>query len=142
MPLMNPQKDKLSTEERSILMGKVRSKNTKPEIAVRKLIHAKGYRFRLHRRDIPGSPDLVFPSLKKVIFVHGCFWHRHTGCKMATTPNTRREFWNQKFASNIKRDQRNFEELAKMGWKFLIIWECEIKDFSSLTSKAMGFLEV
>ena len=116
------------SEQRSRNMSAIKSKNTKPEIAVRKLLHAMGFRFRLHRKDLPGSPDIVLPKYKTVIFVHGCFWHRHENCKYASTPKTRQEFWNKKFNENINRDKINQENLSSKGWKIIIVWECEIKD--------------
>ena len=116
------------SEQRSRNMSAIKSKNTKPEIAVRKLLHAMGFRFRLHRKDLPGSPDIVLPKYKTVIFVHGCFWHRHENCKYASTPNTRQEFWEAKFRENINRDKLNQENLSSKGWKIIIVWECEIKD--------------
>ena len=116
------------SEQRSRNMSAIKSKNTKPEIAVRKLLHSMGYRFRLHRKDLPGSPDIVLPKYKTVIFVHGCFWHRHENCKYATTPKTRKEFWEKKFRENINRDKLNQENLSSKGWKIIIVWECEIKD--------------
>lgn len=125
---------------RSRLMSRVRQKNTKPEVAVRRYAHGLGYRFRLHRKDLSGSPDLVFPSRAKVIFVHGCFWHRHFGCRYATTPKSRRAFWEEKFRANQKRDARNLESLKNDGWEALVIWECQVKDdtFKSILTE---FLE-
>ena len=116
------------SEQRSRNMSAIKSKNTKPEIAVRKLLHSMGYRFRLHRKDLPGSPDIVLPKYKTVIFVHGCFWHRHENCKYASTPKTRQEFWEAKFRENINRDKLNQENLSSKGWKIIVVWECEIKD--------------
>ena len=116
------------SEQRSRNMSAIKSKNTKPEIAVRKVLHSMGYRFRLHRKDLPGSPDIVLPKYKTVIFVHGCFWHRHENCKYASTPKTRQEFWEAKFRENINRDKLNQENLSSKGWKIIIVWECEIKD--------------
>ena len=116
------------SEQRARNMSAIKSKNTKPEIAVRKLLHSMGYRFRLHRKDLPGSPDIVLPKYKTVIFVHGCFWHRHENCKYASTPKTRQEFWNKKFNENILRDKKNLEILSSLGWKIIIIWECEIRN--------------
>ena len=115
------------SEQRSRNMSAIKSKNTKPEIAVRKLLHSMGYRFRLHRKDLPGSPDIVLPKYKTVIFVHGCFWHRHENCKYATTPKTRKEFWENKFKANINRDNLNQANLLLRGWKIIIIWECQLK---------------
>ena len=116
------------SEQRSRNMSAIKSKNTKPEIKVRKVLHSMGYRFRLHRKDLPGSPDIVLPKYKTVIFVHGCFWHRHENCKYASTPKTRQEFWEAKFRENINRDKLNQENLSSNGWKIIIVWECEIKD--------------
>ena len=115
------------SEQRSRNMSAIKSKNTKPEIAVRKLLHSMGYRFRLHRKDLPGSPDIVLPKYKTVIFVHGCFWHRHENCKYASIPKTRKEFWEKKFRENINRDNLNQANLALKGWKIIIIWECQLK---------------
>ena len=120
------------SEQRSRNMSAIKSKNTKPEIAVRKLLHSMGYRFRLHRKDLPGSPDIVLPKYKTVIFVHGCFWHRHENCKYASTPKTRKEFWENKFKSNLKRDAEVQEKIKNIGWQSVVIWECEIKNKSKL----------
>jgi DNA mismatch endonuclease (patch repair protein) len=122
-------------------MGKVRSKNTKPEIIVRKLLYGNGYRYRLHKKSLPGSPDIVFHSRKKVIFVHGCFWHRHEGCKHTTTPGTRIRFWQAKFSANIQRDLKNVKLLKEAGWEVLIIWQCEVKDLNALQKNIFNFLE-
>ena len=116
------------SEQRSRNMSAIKSKNTKPEIAVRKVLHSMGYRFRLHGKDLPGSPDIVLPKYKTVIFVHGCFWHRHENCKYATTPKTREEFWESKFKENVIRDKSHQKKLSAIGWKIIIVWECEIKD--------------
>jgi DNA mismatch endonuclease (patch repair protein) len=113
-------------------MSRIRSKNTKPEIAVRKAAHAAGLRFRLHRKDLPGTPDLVFPSRGIALFVHGCFWHRHH-CTRATSPATNADYWGAKFDRNIRRDARNAAELRKLGWQCDQIWECEAKDDKKLT---------
>ena len=115
------------SEQRSRNMSAIKSKNTKPEIKVRKVLHSMGYRFRLHSKDLPGSPDIVLPKYKTVIFVHGCFWHRHENCKYASTPKTRQEFWNKKFTENINRDNLNQANLSLKGWKIIIIWECQLK---------------
>jgi DNA mismatch endonuclease (patch repair protein) len=120
-------RDKLSPEARSALMAKVPSKNTVPEIRVRRAAHAMGLRFRLGRRDLPGSPDLVFPRHRLAVFVHGCFWHRHPGCHRASLPSTRPEFWKAKFAKNEARDLAVTTALHAKGWKTLVIWECETK---------------
>ena len=113
-------------------MSRIRSKDTNPEKRVRSFLHRAGYRFRLHRKDLPGTPDIVLPKYRKVIFVHGCFWHRHKGCKFAYSPKTRTDFWQKKFEENITRDQRNRDMLFQMGWKVEIVWECETKDESML----------
>ena len=128
------------SEQRSRNMSAIKSKNTKPEIAVRRLLHSMGYRFRLHRKDLPGSPDIVLPKYKTVIFVHGCFWHRHENCKYASTPKTRKEFWENKFNSNKKRDQKIQKEIIDLGWKFIIIWECEARNIQPLEEKLKGYL--
>lgn len=107
-------------------MRNIRGKDTKPELLLRRALHALGLRYRLHRRDLPGCPDIIFPKYRTAIFVHGCFWHRH-GCSATSTPATRRDFWEKKFAENIERDQRNFEALARNGWRVLIVWECALK---------------
>jgi DNA mismatch endonuclease (patch repair protein) len=106
-------------------MSRIRSKNTKPEILLRKTLHGMGLRYRLHDRKLPGAPDLVLPKYRAVIFVHGCFWHRH-GCKLTTTPSTQEDFWQAKFRANIERDRKNVRELETRGWRVLIVWECEL----------------
>ena len=128
------------SEQRSRNMSAIKSKNTKPEIAVRKLLHSMGYRFRLHRKDLPGSPDIVLPKYKKVIFVHGCFWHRHENCKYASTPKTRQEFWENKFKANVKRDLEIQEKIKNIGWKSVVIWECETKKVDNLREKLIDFI--
>jgi DNA mismatch endonuclease, patch repair protein len=126
--------------KRSALMARVRGKDTKPEMTVRRTIYALGHRYRLHRRDLPGSPDLVFARQRKVIFVHGCFWHRHKGCRRTTTPKTRVRFWKSKFNANIDRDLKNIAALQAAGWKVLIIWECETIDVAALRVRVKLFL--
>lgn len=113
-------------------MRRVRQRDTDPELVVRRVAHALGYRFRLHRRDLPGTPDLVFPKYRVALFVHGCFWHRHEGCPRATTPKSRRDYWLPKFAANVERDRRKEEALKSLGWRVLVFWECEINDLNSL----------
>lgn len=120
--------DRLSPEARSRLMASVRGKDTKPEMVVRRLSHAFGYRFRLHRQDLPGTPDLVFPRLGLVLFVHGCFFHRHEGCRLTTTPVSNWDFWQRKFMANVKRDRRVSAQLRALGWRVNIVWECETKN--------------
>ena len=123
------------SEQRSRNMSAIKSKNTKPEIKVRKVLHSMGYRFRLHSKDLPGSPDIVLPKYKTVIFVHGCFWHRHENCKYASTPKTRKEFWNKKFKENIKRDLEIQDKIKNLGWRSVVIWECETKNIENLRDK-------
>ncbi|MDY4302314.1 DNA mismatch endonuclease Vsr [Pseudomonas lactis] len=112
---------------RSRMMAAIASKNTQPELVLRRFLHALGYRFRLHRKDLPGKPDIVMPKLRTCIFVHGCFWHRHAGCRYATTPQTRSEFWAAKFSRNVERDLENVHALEAQGWKVMIVWECDIR---------------
>ncbi|WP_424578439.1 very short patch repair endonuclease [Bradyrhizobium sp. USDA 326] len=131
--------DRLTPARRSWLMSRVRGKDTAPEMVVRRAVHALGYRYRLHVADLPGCPDLVFRSRNKVIFVHGCFWHHHTGCRLATIPKTRGEFWQAKFKANRDRDRRAVSALRAMGWKVLIIWQCELRD-SGLFTRIRKFL--
>ncbi len=109
-------------------MASVHSKDTKPEIAIRRLLFSMGYRFRIQKKGLPGTPDIVLPKYKLAIFVNGCFWHRHEGCRLASTPATRREWWLDKFARNVVRDQRNYAALRELGWMVLVIWECEVKE--------------
>jgi len=118
--------DNWSPEKRSEVMSRIRSRDTKPELIVRSLLHRSGVRFSLRRKDLPGKPDIVLPKYKTVIFVHGCFWHRHKNCKVATMPKSRQEFWMAKFEANVKRDRRNQRELRSAGWRVLVLWECEI----------------
>jgi len=118
-------------------MSRIRSKDTKPEIAVRKAAHALGLRFRLHRRDLPGTPDLVFPGRRTALFVHGCFWHRH-GCARASTPSSNAGYWAAKFERNVERDASNAAELRKLGWRCVRVWECETKDASRLAAILRG----
>jgi DNA mismatch endonuclease (patch repair protein) len=117
---------------RSEIMRAVKRSNTGPEIAVRKSLHALGFRFRLHRRDLPGSPDIVLPKYKAVIFVHGCFWHRHPGCRYASSPKSRMDYWVPKFKANIARDARNQADLLNLGWAVHTVWECETRVRSTL----------
>ncbi|MDQ8754736.1 very short patch repair endonuclease [Sphingosinicella sp. LHD-64] len=128
-------------EKRRRHMAAVKGKNTKPELTVRRAAHALGYRFRLHGKGLPGKPDLVFARRRKVIFVHGCFWHRHGGCKRTTTPATRADFWQAKFARNVERDAHNISELKAMGWHSLVIWECETFEPAALHSRLQEFLD-
>ncbi len=133
--------DTLTQTERSERMGRVRAKNTKPEMAVRRVVHRMGYRYRLHDRNLPGSPDLVFPRFRKALFVHGCFWHRHSdpACKLARLPKSRLDFWEPKLEGNRRRDEENQAALLVLGWRFMVVWECEIGD-KDLEIKLRSFL--
>ena len=121
-------------------MARIGARDTEPELVVRRLLHRLGYRYRLHRRDLPGTPDICFPGRRKAIFVHGCFWHRHEGCPRTTTPGTRTAFWQEKFERNVSRDRTNLTELSELGWKALVVWECETTDVEALTPRLVGFL--
>ncbi len=127
--------DHLSASARSENMARVRGKDTTPEIVVRKLLHRMGRRFRLHRNDLPGTPDIVLPGSRQVIFVNGCFWHRHEGCCRTTTPGTRVEFWEKKFAATVARDARNRGALEAAGWEVIVVWECQTRDLAHLMRK-------
>lgn len=131
--------DIVSKEARSKMMSGIKGKNTKPEMLVRSMLHKMGYRFRLHMKDLPGKPDIVLPKYHTVVFVHGCFWHRHSGCKYAYTPKSRSDFWNEKFKKNVERDSANRDGLQRAGWVVLTVWECETKNVDSL-SKALEML--
>ena len=132
--------DTLTSEERSERMSLVRGRDTKPEMLVRRLVHGLGYRYRLHRGDLPGRPDMVFPSRHRAIFVHGCFWHRHPQCKLARIPKSRQEFWVPKLEGNRRRDLENQRRLREIGWDLLVIWECETRDRQSMTDRIKSFL--
>jgi DNA mismatch endonuclease, patch repair protein len=135
--------DTLKPAERSERMSRIRGKDSKPEMRVRRLVHGMGFRYRLHRRDLPGIPDLVFPSRKKVIFMHGCFWHRHSDpdCELARLPKSRLDFWKPKLERNRQRDDENQEKLEKLGWKSLVIWECQSRNVNLMKSMIRRFLE-
>ncbi len=126
-------------ETRHAVMAKVRGKNTKPEIAVRRLLFALGYRYRLHRTDLPGKPDLVFPGRRKVVFVHGCFWHAHD-CPRGARPKSNEAFWDEKLRRNQERDLRYLAMLSDMGWDVCVIWECELRDVAAVQTKLQRFL--
>lgn len=134
--------DTLTKENRSERMGRIKARDTKPEMIARRLVHSLGYRYRLHRRDLPGCPDLVFAKRRKVIFVHGCFWHRHSNsaCKLTRLPKSRLDFWLPKLEANRERDKKNIEQLAKDGWGVLVLWECELKDHAFIKSRIESFL--
>jgi DNA mismatch endonuclease (patch repair protein) len=132
--------DVLTREQRSRCMSRIRAKHTRPELVIRRLVHTLGYRFRLHRRDLPGTPDLVFPRHRKVILVHGCFWHRHW-CRLGRPePKQNAGFWERKLRGNVERDRRNLLELRRQGWKVLTLWECQLTDGNRLRRKLMSFL--
>lgn len=127
--------DTLSKDERSRMMSRIRSTDTKPERIVRSSIHRLGYRFRLHDGRLPGSPDIVLPRLQTVVFVHGCFWHRHQGCRFAYIPKSRIEFWKSKFAANKKRDKIAIAMLEDLGWHVIVVWECETRNLPALNER-------
>jgi DNA mismatch endonuclease (patch repair protein) len=131
--------DIMSGAKRSALMSRIRGSDTGPELLVRQLLHGLGYRYRLHVRTLPGRPDIVFPSRRAVVFVHGCFWHRHD-CGLAYTPKTRAAFWKEKFARNVERDRDNRWQLVAQGWKVLVIWQCELESTRRLSSRLVRFL--
>jgi DNA mismatch endonuclease (patch repair protein) len=134
--------DSLSKSERSERMARVRSRDTKPELLVRRLVHRMGFRYRLHDRKLPGAPDMVFKSRRKVIFIHGCFWHRHSDptCKLARMPKSQLDFWRPKLEGNRVRDLRNQSELEAIGWRHLVVWECELRHIEQLENKVLAFL--
>lgn len=132
--------DRLSPERRSWLMSRIRGVNTKPEVEVRSLLHGMGYRFRLHRKGLPGTPDIVLPGRSAAVFVHGCFWHGH-GCKRAKMPNSQADYWREKIDGNRRRDRRNRRQLQALGWQVIVVWECELKRPEALAArlrKALG----
>src|SRR6185312_3237550 len=133
--------DRLSPERRSENMRRIRSKGTKPEMIVRRLLYGMGYRYRLHARELPGKPDIVFRNLRKAIFVHGCFWHQHSKCSDGRLPAARPEYWVPKLAGNIARDQKYLRSLRREGWKVLVIWDCKTQDEQELTKTLRAFLK-
>jgi DNA mismatch endonuclease, patch repair protein len=135
--------DTLDPKQRSERMSRIRGKDTGPEMTVRRLVHGMGYRYRLHRRDLPGRPDLVFATRRKVIFVHGCFWHRHgdSRCKLSRLPKSRLEFWETKLENNRRRDSVKQKELWAAGWDVLVVWECQVNNKASLAETIKAFLE-
>lgn len=134
--------DGLSEERRSWNMSRIRGTDTQPEMRVRKVLHRMGYRFRLHRKDLPGKPDIVLPKYRAVIFVHGCYWHRHPGCKLCYIPRTRRDFWLSKFEATVRRDAQVLNTLATQGWNVVVVWECELQDQQALKIKLREALKV
>ncbi|MBY0430413.1 MAG: very short patch repair endonuclease [Rhodospirillales bacterium] len=133
--------DTLTPEQRSERMSRIRGKGSKIELLVRRLAHALGYRYRLHRKELPGCPDLVFPGRRKVVFVHGCFWHRHEGCKLARMPKSKVDFWEKKLEANRQRDLRDQDALSRLGWDILVLWECELKNRDRLSATLVEFLD-
>ncbi len=135
--------DTVSSKRRSEIMSNIKSKGMMPEMMVRRLVHSMGYRYRLHRMDLPGKPDLVFPRLQKVIFVHGCFWHQHpsTTCKNSRTPRSNLNYWATKLKSNVTRDAEQVAKLYELGWKVMILWECEVKTGTDVGERIREFLE-
>jgi DNA mismatch endonuclease (patch repair protein) len=127
--------DRLTREHRSWNMSRIRGRDTVPERTVRSLLHRLGFRFRLHSRALPGRPDVVLPKYGSVVLVHGCFWHRHTGCPLAYTPKSRTAFWSRKFVGNVARDRRNAAALQRAGWRVIVVWECELKDTDALARR-------
>lgn len=132
--------DHVPPDRRSFIMSKVGQKNTKPEMMLRRALHARGYRYRLHQRDLPGSPDLVFPARRKVIFVHGCFWHGHE-CRWGKAPKSRAEYWLPKIEANKARDNRVLTLLCDKGWQAMVVWQCELRDLSSTVERVVAFLD-
>ncbi len=132
--------DIVSKGTRSRMMSAVPQADSKPELLVRRMLHTMGYRYRLHRRNLPGTPDIVFPGRRKVIFVHGCFWHRH-GCRKTTTPKSNQEYWKAKFDDNRRRDRRVVAQLRQRGWEVLVVWECQTKRRNWLVQYLVRFLD-
>jgi DNA mismatch endonuclease (patch repair protein) len=133
--------DTFTPQKRSDIMARIKGRDTKPEKIVRSLLHQLGYRFRLQRRDLPGNPDIVLPRHKKAVLVHGCFWHGHKGCPRSARPRSNEAFWNEKLTRNIERDRRNLVELQSLGWRVLVIWQCEIKNTQTLIERLRVFLK-
>jgi DNA mismatch endonuclease, patch repair protein len=129
--------DIVDSQTRSRMMAGIRAKDTKPELVLRKSLHALGFRYRLHSKDLPGRPDLVLPKYKAVIFIHGCFWHRHESCRYASQPRTRTEFWAAKFDANVARDKAACSWLIQMGWRVAVVWECTLRKEAGVKAAAM-----
>ena len=132
--------DTVDPKKRSEIMSHIRGKNTKPELLIRSLLHRSGFRFRIHRRDLPGNPDIVLPKYKTVIFVHGCFWHGHDCKRGARLPKTNRDYWETKITRNRERDQQHDEELRRKGWRILVVWECQTKEPQAIAGQIKNFL--
>jgi DNA mismatch endonuclease (patch repair protein) len=133
--------DRVSAGQRSENMRRIRSANTAPELIVRRLAHSMGYRYRLHRKDLPGRPDLVFGPRRKVVFVHGCFWHQHGACRAGRTPGSNAAYWTPKLQRNVERDRANIQALESDGWTVMVVWECQVKDAATLRSALTAFLQ-
>lgn len=133
--------DVFSQRKRSQIMSRIGGKDTKPELAVRSLLHNLGYRFRLHRNDLPGKPDIVLPKHKKVVFIHGCFWHGHADCPRSKRPTTNTKFWHEKLDKNIQRDKLSIDNLKELGWTVLVVWTCEVNSALKLKNKLLSFLK-
>jgi DNA mismatch endonuclease (patch repair protein) len=132
--------DTVSKERRSEIMAAVKARDTAPEIQLRRMIHAMGYRYRLHGKDLPGRPDLIFPARRKIIFVHGCFWHHHANCSGGRMPKTRADFWSTKLQRNVSRDEEVESSLRKLGWDVLVVWECELRGLDLVRERVVRFL--
>ncbi|MCK1744150.1 DNA mismatch endonuclease Vsr [Bradyrhizobium sp. 139] len=133
--------DKLTPQQRSANMARIRSRHTTPELTVRRIVHSLGFRYRLHRRDLPGTPDLVLPKSKRVIFVNGCFWHRHPSCHLTSMPKSNVAFWEAKFERTVRRDEMARRALQELGWTVLTVWECETRDVQSLAGRLRKLLK-
>ncbi len=133
--------DNVSRRRRSEIMSRVRAKDTAPEMLVRRLVYSMGYRYRLHDRSLPGTPDLVFRKARKLVFVHGCFWHRHAGCALARWPKSRQKFWREKLEGNLARDRKNMGRLRRAGWGVMVVWECQLSKPARLEQRIRGFLD-
>ena len=133
--------DVFTKSKRSEVMSRIRSRDTGPERAVRSMLHRMGYRFRLHRKDLPGKPDIVLPRYRAVVLVHGCFWHRHPGCRFAYVPKSRKAFWREKFADNVRRDKSVRKQLAALGWRVVTVWECELRCPAEVAARLDGLLK-
>lgn len=132
--------DIVDAQTRSRMMSGIKGRDTVPEVVVRRVAHRMGFRFRLYRKDLPGRPDLVFPRYRAVVFVHGCFWHRHEGCRYAYTPRTRVRFWMGKFSDNVARDRRTAQALVTLGWRIMVIWECETRNEAVVRERLREYL--
>jgi len=132
--------DIVPADKRSEIMRRITSKDTKPEIIVRRLVHGLGFRYRLHKKELPGKPDLVFSKGRKLICVHGCFWHQHDGCKSSHIPKSRQDYWEPKLNRTVFRDRKNQAKLRELGWDILVIWECEVREVQQIANKIIAFL--